>query len=98
MNSCFETAMDAIKSLLELYVSNKDLQKAHMVAAKIMHTKQYFHIEHKAVNRYGNLSKASVSSEIISNNVPQSMKIKEDPVKSTPQTAYMSGDKDILIF
>ena len=38
MNNCFKMAMDAIKSLLELYVGDKDLQKAHMVAAKIMHT------------------------------------------------------------
>ena len=49
----------------------------------------------QAVRRYINLRKASVSSEIISNKVPQRMKIKKDPVKYTPRTAYISGENYI---
>ena len=44
MNSCFETAIAVIKSLLELYQSNKDLQKAQMVAAKMEQTKVDFYV------------------------------------------------------
>ena len=83
--------MDAMESLLELYLSNKNLHKAQMVAAEMEQTKKNFYAEHEAVRRYGNTRKASVSSEIISNNVPQRMGNKDDPVKSTPQTAHTSG-------
>ena len=94
MNNCFQTAMDAMKSLSELYLINKDLHKAQMVAAEMEQTKNNFYAEHEAVRRYENSRKASVSLEIISNNMPQRMRNK-DLVKSTPQTAHTSGDNDI---
>ena len=74
MNNCFQTAMDAMKSLSELYLSNKDLHKAQMVVAEMEQTKKNFYAEHVAVKRYENLRKASVSSEMIANNVPQRMR------------------------
>ena len=40
MNNCFQTAMSAMKSLSELYLSNKDLHKAQMVAAEMEQTKK----------------------------------------------------------
>ena len=95
MNSCFETAIAVMMSLLELYQSNKDLQKAQMVAAEMEQNKMDFYAEHEAVRRYENSRKASLSSEIISNNVPQRMKNKVDLVNYSTRTARMSGEKDI---
>ena len=66
MNSCFETAMHAMKSLSELYLSNKDLHKAQMVASEMEQTKKYFYAGHEALRRYENSRRPSVSSEIIS--------------------------------
>ena len=51
---CFETSMDAMKSLSELYVSNKDYQKAYMEAIEMEQTKKYFHAEHETVRRHAN--------------------------------------------
>ena len=96
MNSCFETAMAVMKSLLELYVSKKDLHKAQIVAAEIGQIKKDFYVQHEAVNQYESSRKASVSSEIISNNVPQMMKNKDDLVKSSTRAARMSGENDIV--
>ena len=47
-------------------------------------TKKYFYSEHEALRRYENSGNSCVSSESISNNVPQRMNIKDDQVKSTP--------------
>ena len=95
MNSCFETAMNAMMSLSELYLSNKDLHKAQKVAVEMEQTKKNFYSEHKALSRYENSRKPCVSSESITNNEPQRIKNKDNQVKSTPQTARMSGDNDI---
>ena len=70
MNSCFETAMNAIMSLSELYLNNKDMHKAQMVAAEMEQTKKYFYSEHEALRRYENSRKPCVSSESITNNMP----------------------------
>ena len=89
MNNCFQTAMGAMKSLSELYLSNKDLHKAQMVAAEMEQTKKNFYAEHEAVGRYENSKKVSVSSEIISNNVPQRMRNKDDSVKYTSNNTHV---------
>ena len=85
----------AMKSLSELYLSNKDRHKAQMVASEMEQTKKYFYAEHEALRRYENSRRPSLSSEIISINVSQRMNNKIHPVKSTHREARMLEDKGI---